>query len=141
MSFNPYRHAAIKIRALLQTEAKMSPEERQMNQWTLLIKFADTQMVIGKGDVNTMFLILGATGKRRVCYPDSLLEKLTALGDQRYWRYELETPGSQPENFWSLAALERTTVPVRGSRVYGIRSSRDLVYRSQKGLDGYEWRK
>lgn len=141
MSYNPYRHCAVKVRALFQSEARMSPEERRQNQWTLLIKFGTTQIVVGKGDVNTVFYTLGADGERKICYPDSLLENLTALGNQSHWYYELERPNRPLKHYWKLASLQRLIVPDKGYRVYGIGKTREQVLRGYKGLDGYEWRK
>ena len=81
---NPYKHLYSKITALLRAEAKLSPEERKANQWQLLVQFANTQITVGKGDVNTIFFQFG-DGKRRVCYPDEILDILKKHGEQKHF--------------------------------------------------------
>lgn len=137
---NPYKQLLAKTKALLACEARLEPEERRQNQWQLLIKFSGVQVVVGKGDVNTMFILMGEE-PRRVCYPDALLERLQALGDQPYWRYEMVTPDKGSQFYWTLARLKRDTVPMRGAVVYGHRETRERVLHASKGLDGYEWKK
>jgi hypothetical protein len=140
-TFNPYRHLNQKVQALLRLEAKMSAEEREANQWQLLVKFCGSQLVVGKGGVNTCFFILGANGTRKVCYPDALLSKLQSLAENPYWRYEVLGPDQTSKFFWTeAAALERSS-PVKGSKLYGLKADkRVLLKRASQGLHAYEWK-
>ena len=93
---NPYRHLQSKVRGLLMTEAKLSKEERENNQWQLLFTFAKTQVIIGKGGINTIFYQFGKKGKRHVCYPDQILDMLEQLAKQKHWRYIVRDASGAP---------------------------------------------
>jgi hypothetical protein len=139
-SFNPYRHLLSKITALLRLEAKMTAEERRANQWQLLVKFNGTQVTVGKGDVNTIFCQFGENGERKVCYPDQILERLSTLGAQKYWRFEVVTADGKSKWFWSLDAIKKKVTPARGMKVYGHTDKRTLLHTTKQGLDAYEWK-
>lgn len=139
--FNPYRHLITKITALLRSEAKMTAEERRCNQWQLLVKFMDTQIMIGKGDVNTIFFQFGEKGSRKACYPDQILEHLSKLASQKYWRYELVDAKGQSTWFWSLAMLKKKTTPAKGMKIFGHKDgARTLAHKTVQGLNDYEWK-
>jgi hypothetical protein len=137
--FNPYRHLITKVTALLRTEAKMTADERRANQWQLLVKFCDTQVTVGKGDVNTIFFQFG-NSERKVCYPDQILEKLNTYASQKYWRYELVSPGEDSQWFFSLATLKKKVTPEKGMKIYGHTDKKVLLHKAYHALDGYEWK-
>lgn len=139
--FNPYRHLITKVTALLRTEAKMTADERRANQWHLLVKFCDTQVTIGKGDVNTIFYQLGSDGKRLVCYPDQILERLSVLAAQPFWLYEIEAGDLLYTRFY-LDKINNIKL-VKGMKLYGIKEGqRKLVTTTHKDLNGvYQWKK
>lgn len=136
---NPYRHAITKMTALLKTEAKLSPEERAQNQWQFLVRFSDTQLMVGKGDVNTMFYQLGAEGKRHVVYPDVALEKLEILAKQKYWRYKAVINGTTTY-FWTLKSLLRDVAPQKSACIYGIDETETLIGSAVPSFGGVTWR-
>lgn len=138
--FNPYRHLMSKVTALLRTEAKMSADERRANQWQLLVKFCDTQITVGKGDVNTIFVQMGATGKRLTCYPDQILEKLSALGSQKHYRYEVVDAAGDSTWFFSLATLKKQVTPEKGMKLYGHTDKRVFLHKTHQALNGYDWK-
>lgn len=137
---NPYKHLAVKVRALLASESKLSAEERKQNQWQLLVTFADTKIMVGKGDVNTMFYQFGE-GERKIAFPDTVLDRLEALGTQKHYRYKVVV-GSKINHFWSLPQALQKVVAVRGAKVLGIKDSAewDTVASAIQGLNGYEWK-
>lgn len=138
--FNPYRHLMSKVTALLRTEAKMSADERRANQWQLLVKFCDTQITVGKGDVNTIFVQMGVNGKRLTCYPDQILEKLSALGSQKYYRYEVVDAAGASEWFFSMELLKKKVTPEKGMKMYGHTDKRVLLHKTHQALNGYDWK-
>lgn len=142
---NPYRHLQTKIRALLATEAKMSEQERRANSWMIQVNCADTKLLVGKGDVNTMFYQFG-DDKRKVNYADWLLEHLEVLAAQPYTRYLLTLPGGETRNYWSLESIRKRVEPELGMRVVGIRGimpvlEKELVLIVNNGSDalGFQW--
>lgn len=140
-SFNPYRHLLSKVTALLKLEARMSPEERADNQWQLLVKFCGTQVTVGKGGVNTIFYVLGAKGQRKLCYPDDILEKLSTLSQQKYWRYEVKDSEGNSKFSWTLDSIRGKVPAARGSKIYGLKhAERVLLHTATKGLHDYEWK-
>lgn len=137
---NPYKHLAVKVRALLASEAKMTAEERKQNQWQLLVTFTDTKLTVGKGDVNTMFYQFG-DGERKIAFPDTVLDRLDALGTQKHYRY-LVVVDKTTKHFWSLPQALQKITPTRGAKVYGLRDGveSELVATAIQGLNGYEWK-
>lgn len=142
--FNPYRHVHSKVRMLLASEARMSADERRACQWTVLVKFCDTYILVGKGDVNTVFMQMGPTGVRQTVYPDTALEQLTALGSQPYWRYELRWKDSEanPSIWFSSVEKLKRKYPAEtcaGARIYGHKTKEKLVYKIASTMQGKDW--
>lgn len=142
--FNPYRHVHSKVRMLLASEARMSADERRACQWTVLVKFCDTYILVGKGDVNTVFMQIGEAGTRRVVYPDTALERLAALGTQPYWMYELrfkESDDREPLWLCSVEEIKRKypADTCAGARIYGHKLKEKLVYKIASTMQGKEW--
>lgn len=137
---NPYKHLAVKIRALLATESKLTAEERQQNQWQLFVKFAGTQIMVGKGDVNTIFYKFGE-GERKAVFPDTILDRLDALSTQKHYRYTVVV-GEKRRGFWSLSQALQKVDAARGAKVYGHGDgdTETLVSTAIQGLNGYEWK-
>jgi hypothetical protein len=135
MSFNPYRHVASKIRRLLESESLMSAEDRQCNQWSLITMFCGTRLLVGKGDVNTMFYQLGE-GERKVCFPDELLDRLTALGAQSHWRFEVvDSKGKVVKQTWTLKAAMKAE-PKPGHWIIGHKDKAHKLYRYVRPMIG-----
>ena len=131
---NPYQILRKKIEALLAIESKLAPEERKQNEWLLTVRFADTQIVVGKGDVNTMFYAFG-DGARKLCYPDELLSKLYKLEKQPFARYKVASSGKIL--FSETAACKSTPKGV----IIGIAAdgSEKVAFRAKANLKGMEW--
>jgi hypothetical protein len=139
--FNPYKHLHSKVKMLLVAEARMSEDERRACQWTVLVKFCDTYFLVGKGDVNTIFIQAGEKGVRQVVYPDSALERLAALGTQTYWRYELRfKDGGTSKWYWSVDRLKQKHPAATGQRIYGHKTGKEkLLYKASTTLQGLDW--
>ena len=123
VAVNPYRTLARQVRALLQVEALFPPESKKAYQWYLLVRFANTQVSVGKGDVNTCFLTLGDPGKdgapRTVCYPHVLLDSLDRLARQPYPAYAVRSASGQSKRFHDLREALRVK-PRAGFAIYGV---------------------
>jgi hypothetical protein len=107
---------------------------------------AGTKLLVGKGDVNTMFYQFG-TDERQANYPDWVLEHLETLGSQPFTRYEVvDTDGEVLNSYWSLARLKRRLKPEIGTRVVGVRGlnhelERELVLivnRDRSGANSWQ---
>ena len=129
---NPYKILRLKAMALLQLEAQLKPEERKANEWFLTVAFCDTRVLIGKGDVNTMFYQFG-DGQRKVCYPDELLAKLHRLERQAYVAYRV---GSKTVFSEKLALKIKPKGSILGLLADG---SSKTAYKAKPTLSGVEW--
>ncbi len=139
---NPYQHLARKVRDLLMAEAKLSVEERKANQWQLLFKFADTQITIGKGDVNTIFFQFGENGSRKVCYPDDILDRLDRMGKQRYWRYVVRDKNNEAVKYYWLESLALKSEPGIKYKINGINGAGETTVMIGTGdIEGRRWTK
>ena len=130
LQVNPYKHLYIKVRALLNAESKLNPDERKANEWILSCQAGAFKIIVGKGDVNTIFYKFGDSA-RKVCYPDEILEKLERLGKRDYWYYTLGDAIFLSETL----ALKQKPV---GS-ICGVNESTVTVYRAKPTLTGAEW--
>lgn len=137
---NPYRHMQVKVRALLASEAKLSAEERRQNQWMLQVSFCGTKLLVGKGDVNTIFYQLG-DGKRNVVYPDTMLERLEAWAAQPFYLYVAMTKDGKRQTFTTLERLKAKVEVRLGMKILGLRDDQQTVVAvSRNGLDSVEWK-
>jgi hypothetical protein len=82
MSQTLFRAMRTKVKGLLTVEASMSKEDRQAQQWQLLFTIDNTQYLVGKGGINTMFYTVGS-GKRKLCLPHEMLSLLDAWANTK----------------------------------------------------------
>lgn len=94
MSTVLYRAMLSKVRALLKVEASHNKEERQSQQWQLLFDIDGVQYIVGKGGVNTTFYQIG-DGKRKLLYPDELIQFLESLTKSKYQSYAICAPSGK----------------------------------------------
>lgn len=134
--FNPYRMIARQVRALLQAEALLPPEEKKRCQWQLRVAFCGTFVVVGKGDVNTCFVMLGDSGKRQIGYPHHVLDRLDKLARQSHPLYVVEVGGKRGRFYSRDAALAVTARA--GGVVYGVsvENTRHVAYRARENAIG-----
>jgi len=135
-TYNPYRNLLAKVRYLLHTDAKMTEAQLTDHQWMLMAKVAGSQVLVGKGGVNTMFYQFGDR-KRKVCGPMELVELLKRLSRRRYVAYRVND---------TLAWSEKTALaadPKPKTKIIGIRADGKevVVYTATKTLQGYQWAK
>ncbi len=132
----PYRQLLLKVRACLQVEAKLAPDEKKANEWIITVSFNGTKVIVGKGDVNTIFYQFGE-GKRKVCYPDEMLTKLERMAQQEYWTFQ-QIANKKTRTFFSeTAALKQEA----HGAIIGVRDGASkTLYRARPILDGKtEW--
>jgi hypothetical protein len=130
---NPYRILHQKLTACLRLEAKLTKEEREANEFSLLVRFGDTKMVVLKGGVNTIAYTMG-DGERQVCYPDEMLEKLDTLAKREFWYFEV---GGRIR--FSVGTLLKKP-PGKLTRIVGVgENGKKLAYVAKATFDGAEW--
>jgi hypothetical protein len=93
--FNPYRHLAKNATTLLNSELKLPVEDCERIMWQMLVEFAGTKLLIGKGGANTCFFTFG-DGERQIDYPAKMLTLLHRLGRQTHPRSAMRIRMSSP---------------------------------------------
>ena len=130
---NPYRHLYSKCRHLFIAEEKLSLEERKQNEWLLTFKIADKfRVLIGKGGANTVFYQFG-DGKRKVCYPEEMLDLLENLAKKKFLFFE-----AGKHLFVNESSIKKILPKgvVRGYTETGVK----VVYKAVPTFEGSEWK-
>ena len=113
---NPYAQILRQARALLATESKMSPPQREPFSWMLHAEFLGTQCVVVKGGENTLIVQVGDEA-REPMMPRDALDKLERLSRQQHLRYAI-VRGDRRKFVPSLQDALAFS-PVRGDRIVG----------------------
>jgi hypothetical protein len=124
-----------KSQALLVLERNLTEDERKENEWLLTVTFKGIEMIVGKGDVNTMFYQLGE-GKRAINYPDEVLTLLEKLAKRKYVLYRA--------NDKLFVNVKRAFAFAKSGRIYGILEDgkEKAAYKCKPTLKGgLEWEK
>jgi hypothetical protein len=130
--FNPYRHLAKNATTLLNSELKLPVEDRERISWQMLVEFAGTKILIGKGGANTCFVTLG-DGERQIDYPAKLLNLLHRLGRQKHPYYaKIPLRGERTNAFFLSDLLDQP--PVSGDTLVGVsvESIKETLYRAKR---------
>ncbi len=138
MTFNPHKHALRQFKSMLAGEADFTHEDKERNQWQLMVKFCDTQIVVGKGHINTAFLIYdGNVEKRKVAMPHEIISLLRRLAAQPFPLYALMQDGIEMRRFQSLRPVIAKD-PKRKGSIYGIAldGERTLCYKARANVAG-----
>lgn len=140
---NRIQHLAAQARRLFAGESKLSRDERATQQWQLLTSLGpDTlsvNIIIGKGGVNTAFLIIG-NRERVVCYPDELLETLSRMASAPAALWVVAGPDGVVSEH--LSEKEALLTPVRkGHSIVALSSDgrRSTRYTFGTSLVGRAW--
>lgn len=142
MSVNPFTHLRSQVRACLEKEAKLPPDERRKHQWQFLTTVAGMTYIVGKGGANTMFYMIGTEGERKLCHPEEMLQIISKWGGAKYAMYAVcKTPkhfthGPFPE---LNQALNVDADP--GSYLVGLTVEGKVIrlYQMKQGLKSSKW--
>lgn len=138
---NPYRHMLTKVKTLLISENKLSIEEKKQNEWIVTVSFHGTKITVGKGGITTCFYQFGPNGKRGVCYPDEICERLERLGKRRHLLFQVKVKTGVVSSYFTTK-LALTTVPSElRSTIVGITESgkEEILYTCHKDIHGLHW--
>lgn len=137
---NPYRHLLTKVRSLINAELPLNEDERRANQWVLYVSVYGDSIIVGKGDVNTIFYQFGKTGKRQVCYPMDIVELLKERSAERYFAYVVKSASAEERLVWTLKRA-LTAPPDAYNEIHGVGENDELslLYTARKSLTGRVW--
>jgi hypothetical protein len=107
------------LRAQLRVEAVLPPEQRARTGWTVMVEFAGTRVVIGRGGVNTCFFTFG-DGERRIDYPAKLLRALDLYARQSYPLYRIRDRNDRVMRQMFSSAKIREVSPEKGWVIHGV---------------------
>jgi len=143
---NYYLNTLNKVKSLLKIDDTLTKEQSEVFQWQLLVDCPaceDYKFVIGKGGVNTIFVVtdsLQQVTSRRVMYPDQALELLTKLSRRKAYCY-LAADKSKKEHGYFLH-LKSAMKPREATRIISVDFSgkRRIEQVKKKDLYGnYAW--
>ena len=134
-----YRTMLAKVRSLMLNEARLSDKLKSAQQWQLLFQIDGMDIIVGKGGINTMFYILGTGGKRVICYPDELVDKIKKWSQRKYTAYIVYDKDGNGLAGPSMKKIRDTDFPTRSyqSGFYNGKEVKLAVL--QKSLTGRAW--
>lgn len=136
---NPlFRVMAAKVKSLMLHEHRLTQEEKKCQQWQLLFQIDGIQFIVGKGDVNTMFYIVGDE-ERVICYPDELMEKIQEWNKAKYTSYYVFSKDKEKLSGPSRRKIKDTNFPVGSLLVGRNGEGKKRVAVLQKSLTGKTW--
>ena len=138
---NHFSHLRSQVKACLEKEAKLSPNDRKKHQWQFLTTLNGVTYIVGKGGANTMFYSVG-NGERKLCHPKEMLDIISSWGKAKYAMYAIGkkrdayTHGPS-EDIDTL--LEEQGEP--GEYIVGMTSDGKVVrlYEAKKGISSTIW--
>jgi hypothetical protein len=131
----PYKYLMRAVGAQVRLEALMVPEHCEHIQWTTIIKFAATAVIVGKAGVRTYFWQLG-NGPQKQGSSDEILIVLRGLNKQPYPVYAIVDERGEQRKSFSLSELLRGE-PGRGNVIIGVKfdGSQEKLFRSARRAD------
>lgn len=142
MNINPFSHLRAQVKASLEREAKLSPNERRMFQWQFFATVNNVTYIVGKGGANTMFYMVGE-GERKLLSPADMLDKISEWASSKFSMYAVcKKPsafshGPFPNIKQALAVKDAP----KKSYIVGLTPDRKVVrlYKLKSGLMQDEW--
>ena len=101
---NYYSNLLVKVKGDLKADDQLTKEQSTVFQWNHLLSVpgVDYHFVIGKGGVNTIYLLLDSLGtedSRKVCYAEDAIEILVKLSKLKHYCYVALDKKKDPVGF------------------------------------------
>lgn len=144
---NYFRILRKQVRAMFESEAGLTPEQRQAIEWQIMMNIGGTVYTVGKVHSNTAFVRVGKDAEPQSMYPDEMLELLTSWSQSNYVDFLICRDNEVfAQGFETVEqALAKTPLKfLKGVTISGLKSNGQKVdlYVLKKGLmDKCVWTK
>lgn len=140
---NPFKILHDQVKASLNKEANLTPEERKVFQWQFFATVAGVTYLVGKGGANTMFYRINE-GEMQYKYPDEMLEVIKSWSGEKYVSFSLFKGKKKGKKTYATIDEAKSKLPKTFSENLFIvgetkEGKKTRLFKLHETLNGLKW--